>query len=91
MYRWRDDAFNSFSRSAAFHTISVDATALDWCVADSDRTGIDGNDGNNTSIVGLGDGIINTVDGKTFGTTNCTVGDAALTRTAKSVSVQTVE
>ena len=68
VYRWRDDAFNSVSRSAATHTISVDMTALDWCVADSEGTGTDGKDGKETST-----GIDTVGDGK-YGTENCTVG-----------------
>ena len=68
MYRWRDDAFNSVSRSAASHTIPVDTTALDWCVTDSEGTGADNKDGNDTSS-----GIDTVGDGK-FGTENCTVG-----------------
>ena len=84
MYRWRDDAFNSVLRSAAFHTIHADTTALDCSTVDSKGIGADGNDGNNT-ITG-----IDTVGDKQFAPKTVLSAVRAVTQTAVSVSARTV-
>ena len=75
MYRWRDDAFNSVSRSVATHTIPPDTTVLDCSAVESVGIGPDGKDGNDTSIGGFGGSSIDTVGSGRFGTEYCTVGN----------------
>ena len=61
VYRWRDDAFTSVSRSAASHAISADTTVFNCCAAECEGTGTDVNDGTYTSISEIGGGGIDTV------------------------------
>lgn len=61
VYRWRDDAFNSFSLSIASHMIPADKTAPDYNLMNSEKTGAERNNGNDTSICGFGGNGIDTV------------------------------
>ena len=65
------------SRTAADVTalfeLGMITAVLECSAVDIEETGTDGNDGNDTSIVGFGGGGIDIVGGGRFGTENCTI------------------